>query len=248
MRKRILIVEDEETIVNFIINRLKSDVYDVDIAYDGEEALSKISANSYDLITLDIMLPYVDGFEICKIIRKKSKQTLVIMISALDTIEFKIRGYNFGIDDYMSKPFSAKELAIKIQSLFKRKKEISTLNAQSIVEILLDEEAKEIFIGGFKIDFTPSEYLILVTLINNSNKVYSRADLAQIIYDNYFGEIDEQGINSHIYHIREKVKQLNFLSAQLNHLIEDLKQKNQNLSNLLISMAHDIKTPITIVI
>ncbi|WP_458700762.1 response regulator transcription factor [Sulfurospirillum sp. 1307] len=207
MKKKILIVEDEETIVNFIKNRLKSDIYDVDIAYDGKVALKKIAANSYDLVTLDIMLPHVDGFEICQAIRKKSKQTLVIMISALDTIEFKTKGYNFGIDDYIAKPFSAKELAIKIQSLLKRKEELSSLDGQSIVDILLNEEAKEIIVNGFKIEFTPSEYLILTTLINNKNRVYSRADLAQIIYDNYFGEIDEQGINSHIYHIREKVKQ-----------------------------------------
>ena len=207
MKKNILIVEDEETIVSFIENRLKSDIYNVDIAYDGKEALNKIAKNSYDLITLDIMVPYVDGFEICQRIRKNSKQTLIIMISALDSIEFKTKGYDYGIDDYIAKPFSAKELAIKIQSLLKRKEEISSLNAQSIVDILLNEEAKEILINGFNINFTPSEYLILATLINNKNRVYSRADLAQIIYDNYFGAIDEQGINSHIYHIREKVKQ-----------------------------------------
>jgi len=206
MKKNILIVEDEETIVSFIKNRLKSDIYNIDIAYDGKEALNKIAKNSYDLITLDIMVPYVDGFEICQRIRKNSKQTLIIMISALDSIEFKTKGYDYGIDDYIAKPFSAKELAIKIQSLLKRKEEISSLNAQSIVDILLNEEAKEILISGFNINFTPSEYLILATLINNKNRVYSRADLAQIIYDNYFGAIDEQGINSHIYHIREKVK------------------------------------------
>ena len=206
MKKRILIVEDEETIVNFIKNRLNSDIYTVDIAYDGKEASNKISKNSYDLITLDIMLPHLDGFEVCQRIRQKSKQTLVVMISALDTIEFKTKGYDFGIDDYIAKPFSAKELAIKIQSLLKRKEEISSFDAQSIIDIILNEEAKEIHVNGFNIEFTPSEYLILSTLINNKNRVYSRADLAQIIYDNYFGEIDEQGINSHIYHIREKVK------------------------------------------
>ncbi len=207
MKKNILIVEDEETIVNFIKNRLKSDIYNVDIARDGKEALNKINANSYDLITLDVMIPYMDGFEICQHIRQKSKNTLIIMISALDTIEFKTKGYDFGVDDYIAKPFSAKELAIKIKSLFKRKEEIAQTDAKSLCDIMLNEEAKEIIVGGFKIEFTPSEYLILSVLINNKNRVYSRADLAQIIYDNYFGEIDEQGINSHIYHIREKVKQ-----------------------------------------
>jgi len=207
MKKRILIVEDEEAIVNFIQNRLNSDIYDIDIAYDGKEAILKIASNSYDLITLDIMIPFVDGFEVCKKIRKNSKQTLVIIISALDTTEFKEKGYDIGIDDYIAKPFSAKELAMKIQSLLKRREEISALKVELVSNIILNEESKDIIVNGYKIEFTPSEYLILSILILNKNRVYSRAELAQLIYDNYFGLIDEQGINSHIYHIREKVKQ-----------------------------------------
>ena len=207
MKKRLLIVEDEEAIVNFIQNRLNSDIYDIDIAYDGKEAILKIASNYYDLITLDIMIPFLDGFEVCKQIRKNSKQTLVIMISALDTTEFKEKGYNIGIDDYIAKPFSAKELAIKIQSLLKRREEISALKVELVSNIILDEESKDIIVNGYRIEFTPSEYLILSILILNKNRVYSRAELAQLIYDNYFGLIDEQGINTHIYHIREKVKQ-----------------------------------------
>ena len=207
MKKRLLIVEDEEAIVNFIQNRLNSDIYDIDIAYDGKEAILKIASNYYDLITLDIMIPFLDGFEVCKQIRKNSKQTLVIMISALDTTEFKEKGYNIGIDDYIAKPFSAKELAMKIQSLLKRREEISALKVELVSNIILDEESKDIIVNGYRIEFTPSEYLILSVLILNKNRVYSRAELAQLIYDNYFGLIDEQGINTHIYHIREKVKQ-----------------------------------------
>ncbi len=207
MKKKILIVEDEESIVEFIKNRLQSNLYDTHIAYDGREAISKIASNSYDLITLDVMLPHVDGFEICKTIRKKSKKCLIVMISALDTMEFKTKGYDCGIDDYIAKPFSARELAVKIKSLLKRKEEIACLKDKSLCDIILKEEAKEILVDGFKIEFTPSEYTILSALINNKNRVFSRADLAQIIYDNYLGEIDEQGINSHIYHIREKVRE-----------------------------------------
>ncbi|MFK5881640.1 MAG: response regulator transcription factor [Sulfurospirillum sp.] len=206
MKKKILIVEDEESIVKFIENRLDKTLYDIHIAYDGREAMSKIASNHYDLITLDIMLPHVDGFKICKSLRKNSKQCLVVMISALDTLEFKTKGYDCGVDDYISKPFSAKELAIKIHSLLKRKEELISQKSKSFSDIILNEEAKEIVINGFKIDFTPSEYLILSTLIKHNNIVFSRADLAGLIYDNYFGEIDEQGINSHVYHIREKIK------------------------------------------
>ncbi len=206
MKKKILIVEDEEQIVQLIKNRLDSTLYHIDIALDGKEALLKINENNYDLITLDIMLPHVDGFEITKIIRKKSYQTLIVMVSALDTDEFKIKGYDNGVDDYMSKPFSAKELSVKIKSLLKRREELSSLTSKYLSNIILNEDSKEVSVNGFKIRFTPSEYLILTTLINNKNKVYSRAELAQIIYDNNLGEIDNRGIDSHIYHIRKKAK------------------------------------------
>ena len=207
MKKSILIVEDEEAIVNLIQNRLNSNIYNIDIAYDGKEAMHQITSNSYDLITLDIMLPFIDGFNICKKIREKSKQTLIIMVSALDTVEFKSKGYDMGIDDYITKPFSAKELALKIEYKLKRREEITALSIELVSNIILNEEAKDIIINGFKIEFTPSEYLILSELILNKNRIFSRSELAQLIYDNYFGEIDEHGITSHIYHIREKVKQ-----------------------------------------
>ena len=206
MKKRILIIEDEESIVGFIKNRLDSGMYDIDIALDGKEALQKVLSCKYDLITLDIMLPHVDGFEICKVVREQSKQTIVIMISALDTISFKERGYDCGIDDYIAKPFSPKELSIKIMAMFRRQKELSSNNIEQHSDIVIDSEAKEISVNGHNIQWTPSEYMLLYTLITAKNRVYSRADLAQVIYDNYLGEIDEQGINCHIYNIREKVK------------------------------------------
>lgn len=192
MTKKILIVEDEEQIVQLIKNRLDSTLYHIDIALDGKEALLKINENNYDLITLDIMLPHIDGFEITKLIRKKSYLTLIVMVSALDTDEFKIKGYDNGVDDYMSKPFSAKELSVKIKSLLKRREELSSLKSKHLSNIILNEESKEVSVNGFKVRFTPSEYLILTTLINSKNRVYSRAELAQIIYDNNLGERDNQ--------------------------------------------------------
>lgn len=207
MKKNILIVEDEEKIVSFIVNRLNSNIYNIDIALDGKEALKYISMKTYDLITLDVLLPFYNGFDICKEIRNKSNKTLIIMISALDDEDSKIKGYNFGVDDYLSKPFSAKELALKIKSVLKRREELISSSSQTIQNIILDDNLKKILINGFDISFTPSEYLILYILISNKNRIYSRRDLSQIIYDNNYGEIDEVGINSHIYHIREKIKQ-----------------------------------------
>ena len=209
MKQKILIVEDETPIVNFINNRLDSNLYEVDIAMDGQEAINKLMAKNYDLITLDIMLPSVDGYEICKVLRKRSKHTLIIMISAMDTEEFKEKGYECGVDDYIPKPFSAKELAVKIKAFLKRRSEIAGVelkHTKYLSKFTFNDELKQILINGFELNFTPSEYLILLTMLNNLNRVYSRSDLAQLIYDNYLGEIDERGIDSHIYHIRKKIK------------------------------------------
>ncbi|HHH20948.1 MAG TPA: response regulator transcription factor [Nitratifractor sp.] len=207
MQKSILIVEDEEQIVGFINNRLDSQKYCVNIALDGQEALSKIFEKQYDLVTLDIMLPHVDGLEICRTLREKSTDTLIVIISALDTLKYKEQGYACGADDYIAKPFSAKELAIKITSLLRRKEEILANKEKRVKHLILNEASKEIVVNGHTIEWTPSEYLLLSTMIVNKNRLYSRQELAQIIYNNNLGDIDEQGINSHIYNIRKKVEQ-----------------------------------------
>lgn len=205
MRKNILIVEDEELIVNFINNRLDEDLYNVDIALDGQSALMKIKNNTYDLVTLDIMLPFIDGFSLCNSIREKSKKTLIVMISALDTGDSKAKGYDYGIDDYIAKPFSAKELCLKIKSLLKRREELTSSKIESPSILVLNDESKEITVNSNPVDFTPSEYLILSVFITNKNRAYSRQELAQLIYDNYLGEIDDRGIDSHICNIRRKI-------------------------------------------
>lgn len=205
MRKNILIVEDEELIVNFINNRLDEDLYNVDIALDGQSALMKIKNNTYDLVTLDIMLPFIDGFSLCNSIREKSKKTLIVMISALDTGDSKAKGYDYGIDDYIAKPFSAKELCLKIKSLLKRREELTSSKIESSSILVLNDESKEITVNSNPVDFTPSEYLILSVFITNKNRAYSRQELAQLIYDNYLGEIDDRGIDSHICNIRRKI-------------------------------------------
>lgn len=206
MKKKLLIIEDEESIINLIKNRLDSEIYDIDTASDGENALQLIETKEYDLITLDIMLPQIDGFTLCDLIRKQSKKTLIIMISALDTEEFKTKGYDYGIDDYIAKPFSVKELSLKIKSLLKRRDELTMTKEEEKTSILfINDEAKEISVNNFIVDFTPSEYFILSIFTNNKNRVYSRQELAQLIYDNYLGEIDERGIDSHICNIRKKI-------------------------------------------
>jgi DNA-binding response OmpR family regulator len=206
MRYSILIVEDEKCISELIANRLDAHLYDVDTAIDGKEAVYKITQKEYDLITLDIMLPNTDGFELAKLLRKKSFQTLVIMVSALDQEEVKLRGYDLGIDDYMTKPFSPKELATKIKTLLKRRTELLRADTQAHSALLLDSNAKELFVNGSKMGCTPSEYIIIETLMTNKNRVFSRLELSSILYESGLGDMDERSIDSHIYHIRKKIR------------------------------------------
>lgn len=202
---KILIVEDEHEISGLISRRLDAHFYDVDFAKDGREALIKIASKEYDLITLDLMIPHIDGFEICQEVRKRYKDTLIIVVSALETEEDKINAYKLGADDYVCKPFSPQELGMKIKVLLKRRYELQADTLQIANDISLDIGSQQVRVLGTLVDFTPSEFVIFNTLFAYPKKVFSRLDLAQIIYDNYLGSISEKHIDSHIYRIRKKL-------------------------------------------
>ena len=206
MKKKLLIIEDEKAIADLIIQRFKTSLYDVDVAADGREALVLLSTNRYDLATVDIMLPHIDGLTLCKKFREYSPQTFLILVSALDEEETKLKGYAYGADDYITKPFSPKELLAKVESHFRR---ADTLTSQASIitqNVLLEYDKKEIKINGFYLSLTPSEYLLFFTLLNNPKKLFSREELSYLIYENNLGEIDSRGIDSHVSHIRKKIK------------------------------------------
>lgn len=208
MQSKILIVEDEPAIVTLISNRLDKDRYEVSIAMDGEEALHLIKTKDFDLVSLDIMLPKVDGLTLCSEVRKKNKKTLIMIISALDLDDRKERAYSLGADDYIAKPFSPKLLSLKIDSLLKRRFELTNTQLE-YKKIIQHDSIKQIFyINRQQLSFTPSEYMIFETLFNNANQIFSKDDLAQILYNNDIGNIDRDGIRTHIYILRKKIMQL----------------------------------------
>lgn len=206
MKKKLLVIEDEKAIADLIIQRFKTSLYDVDVATDGKDALTLLSTNKYDLATVDIMLPHVDGLTLCKKFRELSPQTFLILVSALDEEETKLKGYTYGADDYITKPFSAKELLAKVESHFRRHDTLTSQKSKNIHNLLLDNDKKEIKISGFQLALTPSEYLLFFTLLDNPKKLFSREELSYLIYENNLGEIDSRGIDSHISHIRKKIK------------------------------------------
>ena len=205
MKYKILIVEDEPEIVNLICHRLDKERYDITVAYSGNEALKLIKREHFDLLSLDIMLPSVDGLTLCDEVRKRHKDSLIIIVSALDIEERKEKAYELGADDYISKPFSPKMVALKIASLLKRRSQISIVEQPSSKTIQQHKDLKRFYIGNHPLSLTVSEYTIFETLFNTKKKVFSKEDLSQILYNNNIGNIDKKGIGTHIYQLRKKI-------------------------------------------
>ncbi len=205
MKYKILIVEDEIEIVNLIRKRLDEQKYDVTVAYSGDEGLRLIQREYFDLLSLDLMLPSVDGLTLCKAVREKNKNSLIVIISALDLEEEKEKAYHLGADDYIPKPFSPKLVALKISSLLQRRSELKTDVMYLSQDIYHDSELKRFYIKNSPLTLTPSEYTILESLYETPKKVFSKEELSQILYNEDIGNIDRDGIGTHIYQLRKKI-------------------------------------------
>jgi len=208
MKHKILIVEDEQDIVNLISNRLDKEKYDITVALKGDEALHLVKTQEFDLVSLDIMLPKVDGLTICRELRKTNKKTLIIIVSALDLDESKEKAYSLGADDYIAKPFLPKLLALKMASLLQRRFEMlhSSMAFEKIVQH--DAALQRFFINSILLTLTPSEYMIFETLFTNPIKIFSKDELSQILYNEDLGNIDRDGVRTHIYTLRKKIAKL----------------------------------------
>jgi len=205
MKYKILIVEDEPEIVRLISNRLDAELYDVTVAYTGDEALKKIESEHFDLLSLDIMLPSVDGLTLCNEVRKRHKDSLIVIVSALDIEEKKEKAYELGADDYISKPFSPKMVALKIASLLKRRAQLTKVEATEYQTIGHHKDLKRFYIENQALTLTLSEYKIFETLYTTQKRVFSKEELSQILYNEDIGNIDKKGIGTHIYQLRKKI-------------------------------------------
>lgn len=203
MKKKILIVEDEYEIVCLIKNRLDPELFIVDYALDGREAMDFILANQYDLVILDIMLPKVNGLEVCRYLHRHAPSTFIFIISALAGESQKIEAYEMGADSYIAKPFSPRVLASEVMALLRRCNSYQHVVRHN--EISLEDDFFRLRINGHVLQLTPSEYLIFSTLFENRRSPFSRLDLASLIYEHGQGDISERGIDSHVAHIRKKL-------------------------------------------
>lgn len=207
MGKKVLVVDDEKLIVKGIRFSLEQDGMEVDCAYDGEEALQKIKDNKYDIILLDIMLPKLNGFEVCQQVREFSSVPIVMLTAKGEDMD-KILGLEYGADDYITKPFNILEVKARIKAIMRR----TTPKAKEEARILesgdmrLDCDGRRVFVEGREINLTAKEFEVLELLIMNPNKVYSRENLLKIIWGaGYPGDV--RTVDVHIRRLREKIEE-----------------------------------------
>ena len=202
--KKILVVEDEKDIQNIIKAFLENAGYKVETADDGLDAINLIQKNNYDLILLDIMLPKIDGFTVCEMIRKNSNIPIIIL-TALTDEESQLKGFDKLADDYITKPFSMPVLLKHIEAIFRR-----TNNSNENTSILkyknitLNTENYEVYVDNQKVTLTFREYEILKLFLENQGKVFTRDNILNSIWNyDYFG--DDKIVNTHIKNIRKKL-------------------------------------------
>ena len=212
MSRKVLVVDDEKLIVKGIRFSLEQDGMEVDCAYDGEEAVEKAKDKKYDIILLDLMLPKMDGLEVCQQIREFSNVPIVMLTAKGEDMD-KILGLEYGADDYVTKPFNILEVKARIKAIMRRSSntmihppqppEIST----DIVtgDLRLDVQGRRLFILGSEINVTSREFDLLKILVLNPNKVYSREELLNLVWGyEYPGDV--RTVDVHIRRLREKIE------------------------------------------
>lgn len=201
----ILVVDDEPKIVEVIKSYLESDNYTVLVAYNGVDALKTFEQYNPTLVILDLMLPDISGEEICNIIRKKNR-TPIIMLTAKVLEEDILKGLSLGADDYMTKPFSPKELVARVKTVLRRsEKEIVPLSDEVVIDnVVIDNIKHEVRYNGINVNLTNIEYLILSTIAKVPQKTFTREDIINICFNGEFEGFDRV-IDAHIKNIRKKI-------------------------------------------
>lgn len=208
MAKRVLVVDDEKLIVKGIRFSLEQDGMEVDCAYDGEEALALATENAYDMILLDIMLPKMDGFEVCQRIREFSNMPIVMLTAKGDDMD-KILGLEYGADDYITKPFNILEVKARIKAIMRRTTPAMVKEEKLTVvesgDITMDTQSRRLTLLERDINLTSKEFDMMLLLVTNPGRVYSREDLLDTIWgSDYPG--DTRTVDVHIRRLREKIE------------------------------------------
>lgn len=212
MSRRILVVEDNLDIANLLSLHLADEGYTVDVAHDGERGLRKALGQSYELVILDLMLPGVDGLEICRQLRAAPNYTPVLMLTARSTEIDRVVGLEIGADDYLTKPFSIRELIARVKALFRRMHALTPKTADEpptgVIRagpLLIDPDKRRVTVDDEPVELTAKEFDLLLHFARHPGRVYSRAQLLDLVWG-YGHQGYEHTVNSHINRLRAKIE------------------------------------------
>ncbi|MBC6699400.1 response regulator [Hymenobacter puniceus] len=202
---KILLVEDEPKLASFVKKGFNNEGYEIEVAYDGRMGQSLIQQNRYDLVILDVNLPYVNGFELCRLVRRQDAHVPVLLLTALDSLDDKVTGFEAGTDDYLVKPFEFKELLLRARVLMRRHTEAATVQPTlRIADLELNLDAKTVSRAGQRIDLTTKEYSLLEYLLLNRGKIISRVDIAEKVWELNF-DTNTNVIDVYVSYLRKKL-------------------------------------------
>lgn len=200
---RILVVEDEKKVASFIKRGLEEENYEVDLAGDGEEGLSMVEADSYDLVLMDLMLPKMDGLSVIREMRKKDIHVPVLCLTAKDTVDDIVSGLDSGSDDYLTKPFAFAELLARVRALVRRGNKDRGAEIR-FADLRLDPVAHKVWRAGKELELTAKEYSLLEYLMRNPNQVLTRTMIAEHVWDYTFDSFTNI-IDVYVNYLRKKI-------------------------------------------
>jgi two-component system copper resistance phosphate regulon response regulator CusR len=200
---RILLIEDEERLASFIRKGMVAEGFEVEIAFDGRLGLSLFRQGAFDIVILDVNLPQINGFEVCRIIREEDEQIAVLMLTALDSLADKSAGFTAGADDYLAKPFEFQELLLRVRALTRRQNPKHN-QVLFLADLELNLDSKTVTRAGSRIDLTSREYALLEYLMLNRGRIISRVDISEKVWNLNF-DTGTNVIDVYISYIRKKI-------------------------------------------
>ncbi len=201
---RILVVEDEKKVASFIKKGLEEESYAVDLAHDGQAGFDMASSTTYDLLILDLMLPKMDGLQVLEKLRAKKFETPVLILTARDHVEDKVKGLDLGADDYIPKPFAFTELLARVRALLRRSSG-SRAAVLKVADLVLDPVSREVKRGEEKIELTAKEYALLEFFMRNKEKILTRTIISEHVWDMSFDSMTNI-VDVYVNHLRNKIE------------------------------------------
>ena len=200
---RILVVEDEHRLAAVIRRGLQEQGYAVDVAYDGEDGLALAEVEPYDLVVLDIMLPRLDGLEVCRRLRAERRNTPILMLTARDTVDDRVAGLDSGADDYLVKPFAFRELLARVRALLRRDS-LARDPVLRVGDLEVDTVTRDVRRGGRSLELTSKEYALLEYFVRNPNRVLTRTEIAEHVWDYDFVAMSNV-VDVYVRYLRRKL-------------------------------------------